>query len=267
VRVWQDAWSAARVAVLTVALAAGCGGRKEAVTLAGSTAFQPFAEKLAGLYMDGHPGANVTVQGGGSSVGIQSALQGAAQIGMVDLVELPPEAKVLAATVVARDGVVVVVHPANTVSNLTTAQVRDIFAGTVRNWREVGGADAPINVVSREAGSGTRRSFEKIVGLARLSDAALVQDSSGTIRETVANDDRAIGYLSHGLVNERVKGLAIDGVASTIEATIRGDYKLVRPVFFLVREPASAATRDFIAYVLSPAGQAVIRQDGLIPAQ
>ena len=246
----------------------GCGGKgRESLSIAGSTAFHPFCEKLAEAYMAQHPEARIDVQGGGSSVGIQSALQGAAQIGMVYLVELPPEAKVLAATVVARDGVVVVVHPANTVSNLTTAQVRDIFAGTVRNWREVGGADAPINVVSREAGSGTRRSFEKIVGLARLSDAALVQDSSGTIRETVANDDRAIGYLSHGLVNERVKGLAIDGVASTIEATIRGDYKLVRPVFFLVREPASAATRDFIAYVLSPAGQAVIRQDGLIPAQ
>jgi phosphate transport system substrate-binding protein len=124
----------------------------------------PFAEKLAEHYMESHPGVNITVQGGGSAVGIQSALSGAAQVGMVDLVRLPEEARVLTATVVARDGIVVVVNPANKVQNLTMLQVRDIFNGKLRNWKQVGGADAPVTVVSREAGSGTRSSFEVIVG-------------------------------------------------------------------------------------------------------
>jgi phosphate transport system substrate-binding protein len=252
--------------LLLAVLAAGCA-RKGSVTLAGSTAFQPFAEKLADMFMAQTPHVNVLVQGGGSAVGIQSARQGNAQIGMADLVELPPEAQALTATVVARDGVVVVVNPANAVSNLTMSEVRAIFDGTFKKWSEVGGPDADINVVSREAGSGTRSSFEKIVGISRLSASALVQDSSGTIRETVANDPRAVGYLSHGLVNERVKGLSIEGVAGTTEAAMTGQYKLVRPVYFLTREPVAETTRQFIAFVLSPAGQEQIRKDGLIPAQ
>ncbi|MDP2806601.1 MAG: substrate-binding domain-containing protein, partial [bacterium] len=99
--------------VLTV----GCGKNKQSITLAGSTAFQPFAEKLAEQYMTANPGASITVQGGGSAVGIQSALSGAAQIGMADLVNLPPEAKDLSSTIVARDGITVVINPANKVSN------------------------------------------------------------------------------------------------------------------------------------------------------
>ena len=110
---------------------AGCGRSGQSVTLAGSTAFQPFAEKLAEEFMAKQPGANVTVQGGGSSVGIQSAASGAAQIGMADMVELPAEAKVLTSVVVARDGIAVVVNPGSVVTNLTLAQIRGIFNGTV----------------------------------------------------------------------------------------------------------------------------------------
>ena len=130
--------------------------------MAGSTAFQPFAEKLAEMYMTASR-CEITVQGGGSAVGIQSAFSGAAQIGMADLVDLPPEAQALTKAIVAKDGIAVVVNPANPVANLTTEQVRDIFNGKIKNWNEVGGADHPITVVSREAGSGTRSSFEQII--------------------------------------------------------------------------------------------------------
>lgn len=245
----------------------GCGQRKAAFTMAGSTAFMPFAEKLAEQYMAGHPGVNITVQGGGSAVGIQSALSGAAQVGMVDLVHLPEEARVLTATVVARDGIVVVVNPANKVANLTLAQVRDIFNGRIRNWKQAGGADAPITVVSREAGSGTRSSFEEIVGEVELTRDALIQDSNGTIRETVAMDANSIGYLSHGLVNEKVKSVLIDGHDCTKAAIAAGQYTLVRPIYLLVNGEPSPEIADFIAYVLSPEGQQTIESDGLLPAR
>lgn len=254
-------------AALGVLALTGCGPRKASFTMAGSTAFMPFAEKLAEQYMAGNPGVNITVQGGGSAVGIQSALSGAAQVGMVDLVHLPEEAKALTATVVARDGIVVVVNPANKVDNLTMAQVRDIFNGRIRNWKQVGGADAPITVVSREAGSGTRSSFEEIVGQVDLTKDALIQDSNGTIRETVAMDANAVGYLSHGLVNDKIKAVKIDGCDCTAEAISSGKYTLVRPIFLLVKgEPAPEIT-DFIAYVLSPEGQKTIESDGLLPAK
>jgi phosphate transport system substrate-binding protein len=248
-------------------LLAGCGRRAETVTLAGSTAFAPFAEKLGGQFMAQHPGVRIAVQGGGSTVGIQAAQQGRAQIGMADLVTLPPEAEGLTPVVVARDGVAVIVNPLNPVSNLTLDQIRDIFNGRITNWKALGGPDGEIAVVSREAGSGTRSSFEKIVGNVKLMPKALVQDSNGSIGVTVAGDAKAIGYLSHGLVNEKIKAVTVDGAPCTVEAVVAGRYPLVRPIFLLTRGAPQGATQTFIEFVLSDAGQTQIRKDGLLPAK
>lgn len=255
------------VVLIAALIMVGCGKGKASVTLAGSTAFQPFAEKLADQYMKINPDMSVTVQGGGSAVGIQAANSGAAQIGMADLVALPPEAKDLTATVVAKDGIAIVVNPANKITGLTTDQVRDIFNGKITNWKELGGADSPITVVSREAGSGTRSSFEEIVGNINLKRDALIQDSNGTIRETVANDANSVGYLSHGLINEKIKSLKIDDVDCTTEAIIAGNYKLVRPIFLLVKGNIEGETKKFIDYILSDEGQNTIKADGLLPAK
>jgi phosphate transport system substrate-binding protein len=245
----------------------GCGKGKKSITLAGSTAFQPFAEKLAEKYMQINPTVNITVQGGGSAVGIQSALSGAADIGMADLVNLPPQAAALRSVVVAKDGIVVVVHPSNQVDGLTLDQVRGLVNGKIRNWKEVGGPDAPVTVVSREAGSGTRSSFEQIVGNVALTDDAIIQDSNGTIRETVANDANALGYLSHGLLNEKIKALAIDGVACTSDEIMQGRYRLIRPIFFLTKIEPKGDLAGFIDYVLSPDAQKILQTSGLIPAK
>jgi phosphate transport system substrate-binding protein len=245
----------------------GCGKGKASITLAGSTAFQPFAEKLAEKYMLINPDVNITVQGGGSAVGIQSALSGAADVGMADLVNLPPEAAVLRSTVVAKDGIVVVVHPSSRVNGLTMDQVRGLFGGKINGWKEVGGAGGPVTIVSREAGSGTRTSFEQIIGGFKLTDSAIIQDSNGTIRETVANDVNALGYLSHGLLNGKIKALAIDGVSCTPDEIIRGRYRLVRPIYFLTRTEPKGDLAGFIDYVLSPDAQKILQTSGLIPAK
>ncbi len=245
----------------------GCNRGKASITLAGSTAFQPFAEKLADQYMRSHASVSITVQGGGSAVGVQSAISGAAQIGMADLVVLPDEAKVLTHTIVARDGIAIVLNPANKVSNLTTQQIRDIFNGKIKNWKEVGGTNASVTLVSREAGSGTRSSFEQIVGDITLTKDALIQDSNGTIRETVANDANAIGYLSHGLLNDKIKAIKIDDQECTIDAITSGTYKLVRPIFLLVKGEPTGEIKNFIDYILTPDGQQTIKSNGLIPAK
>jgi phosphate transport system substrate-binding protein len=246
----------------------GCGRRAAtSITAAGSTAFQPFAEKLAEQFMTKHTDVSVMVQGGGSAVGIRSAIDGTAQIGMADMVTLPADAKGLVSTTVARDGIALVVNPANRASELTTEQVRGIFNGTINNWKAVGGDDRKITVVSRESGSGTRSSFEQIVGGLELSKEAIVQDSNGTIRETVANDPNAIGYVSHGLVNNKIKPLRIDGVECVEKEIVAGKYKLVRPIFLLTKGAPSGAVKDFIDYVLSSEGQDTIKKDGLLPAR
>jgi len=245
----------------------GCGKGKISVTLAGSTAFQPFAEKIADEYMKTNPNVTITVQGGGSAVGIQSANSGAAQIGMADLVILPEEAKSLTSIVVAQDGIALVVNPKNKVENLSIEQLRNIFNGKIINWKEVGGIDALITVVSREAGSGTRSSFEKIITGITLTNNAVIQNSNGTIRETVANDENSIGYISHGILNEKVKALKIDNVECTSESIIAQKYTLVRPIFLLTKGAPEGEAKKFIEYILTPEIQSMIKKDGLLPAK
>lgn len=247
-------------------LIGGCGQSRETITVAGSTAFQPFAEKLADQYMLAHPEVSITIQGGGSALGIQAALSGAAQVGMADLVKLPPEAAALKSRVVARDGIAVVVNPANGITGLTMEQIRGIFNGAIKNWKAVGGADHAIAVISREAGSGTRSSFEQIIGGLTLTADALIQDSNGTIRETVANDAFAVGYLSHGLINEKIKAVAVDGAACAEQEIMAGRYKLVRPVFLVYKDELSATGKAFMDYVLSEEAQTLVHKNGLIRA-
>jgi ABC-type phosphate transport system, periplasmic component len=263
-----------RPKVVPFLLAAACAlsflgmacSRGASVTLAGSTAFQPFAEKLADEYDAKHPEVNVTVQGGGSALGISAALNGAAQVGMADLVELPPDAASLKAVVVARDGIAVAVNPANAVSDLSMSQLRDIYRGAVANWKELGGRDAPITIVSRESGSGTRSSFESILGRFDLTTSAIIQDSNGTVRETIANDANAIGYLSYSLLNDKIKALKVDGLACATDLILAGKYRLVRPIYFLTLGAPSAAAQGFIDYILGKEGQAMLQADGLLPA-
>jgi len=251
----------------TLTLVAGCGKAREGITMAGSTAFLPFAEKLADQYMMTHPEVSITVQGGGSALGIQTTLSGTAQIGMADLVKLPSEADALKSVIVARDGIAIVVNPVNPLTALTMDQIRDIFNGKIRNWKDVGGTDHPIAVVSREAGSGTRSSFEQILGNVALTDNALIQNANGTVRETVAKDANAIGYVSHGLISERIKALAVDGSPCTEEAIMAGAYKLVRPIFLLSKAGARPACNAFLEYILSPDGQELVHKNGLIRAK
>ena len=256
------------MALSILLLACGCGRNAvNSVTVAGSTAFQPFAEKLSEQFMSMRVDASITVQGGGSALGIQSARSGTAQIGMADLVELPPEAKELTSIPVARDGIALIVNPRNKVSNLSMEQIRGLFNGSIRNWKEAGGNDQPVRIVSREAGSGTRSSFEQIIGGINLAADAIVQDSNGTIRETVANDENAIGYLSHGLLSDKVKALRVEGVECTSEAIMAQQYKLVRPVLLLTMGPPTGAAKDFIDYVLSREGQETIHKNGLLPVK
>ncbi len=252
------------VAVLT---GSGCGKQRTPVTVAGSTAFQPFAEKLAEQFMEQNQEIAVTIQGGGSALGVQAALSGAAQIGMADLVQLPPEARDLTAIVVARDGIAIVENNANPVKDLTMEQIRNIFSGKIKNWKELGGADHEITVVSREAGSGTRSSFEKIVKDITLTKNAIIQDSNGTIRETVAMDENAVGYLSHGLLNEKIKAVTVHGIACTTEEVVAGRYPIVRPVYLLTKGEPAGACKAFIDYICSAEGQKTIKDSGLIPAK
>src|SRR4030042_710076 len=193
---------------LSVALAPGCrGGRSQTdMTLAGSTSIQPFADKWAEVFMEKRPGLGVNVQGGGSSAGIQACKSGACQIGM-SAREPKGDERDLIEIVVARDGLAIIVHPTNPVRGAKGAEIKQIFAGDLRNWKYLGGPDRSITVVTREEGSGTRGAFQELVmGKTRIFKGAITEDSNGTVRELIAHDPYAIGFISLGLVHQQVRG-------------------------------------------------------------
>ena len=250
----------------TLADCRGAGSQKDLI-VAGSTSVQPFADKWAEVFMEKRPGLGVNVQGGGSSAGIQACKAGACQIGMSSR-ELKPDEKDLHEIVIARDGLAIIVHPSNPVRGATVAQVKEIFAGDLTDWKILGGPERPITVVTREEGSGTRGAFQELVmGKTRIWRGAITEDSNGTVREIVAHDPYSVGFISLGLVNDEVRALALDGVEGS-EASIRaGRYKLVRPFLFLTRGEPAGAAKEFIDFVLSDEGQALIRKEGLIAAR
>jgi len=246
-----------------VGCSGGRGGR--GITLAGSTSVEPFAELLAEKYMAEHlQSPPINVQGGGSSAGIQAALSGNAEIGTSSR-WLREEEKGLEAILIAWDAIAIIVHPSNPLSDLTLNQVREMFAGRIDNWASLGGSDRPITLVTREEGSGTRGAFEELVmGGERITPAALRQDSNGAVRVMVAGDPEAIGYISLGIVDKRVKPLSIEGVFPSRETVSSGTYGLVRPFLFLVKGEPQGLAKEFIDYVLSPSGQEILEEEGLV---
>jgi len=255
-----------------MALLAGCGGGGgHALSLAGSTSVQPVAEALAEAYMAQNPDAVIDVQGGGSSVGVTSAGEGTADIGMAsrdikdDEFTQFPDLQIIT---IAYDGIAVVVNPGVELAALSLEQVRGIFSGEITNFSAVGGPDGAIVVVSREEGSGTRGAFEDLVmgEESVITEHAILQQSNGAIRTAVAGTRNAIGYLSFGYVDEGVRAVAIDGVDPTMANVLNGSYRIVRPFNLVTDGAPGGMAQGFLDFILSSDGQTLIEGEGYIRA-
>lgn len=253
--------------LLIALVLSACGSENaNSLTITGSTSVTPFMEHLAEEYQQQHP-VLVNVQGLGSSAGIRATIDGVAELGMSSRDLKPEESAVLNKQVIARDALAVIVHPNNPVGSLTREQIQHIFSGDIRSWDEVGGPPHPIVVVSREAGSGTFSAFEELVMQGQpLTTSAMRQGSNGAVRQIVADDQDAIGYISLGIVDETVKALQIDHVQPSAEHVESGQYKLVRPFLVVWRKSTqlTSLASDFLAYVMSPTGQNELVQSGLV---
>lgn len=249
------------------------GGTSDELTgqiqLAGSTTVQPLAEVLAEAFMAENKGVMVEIQGGGSSVGVTSAGEGTVDIGNVSRnvkgseFEEFPELQVFT---IAYDGIAVVTNPDLDLPSLSIDQVKVIFAGEITNYSEVGGPDAEIVVVSREEGSGTRAAFEELVmqtgdAQALISADALLQQSNGQIRTTLAETPNTIGYLSFGFLDESIKPVAIDGVEPTVENVKNGSYAIFRPLIMLTNGEPNSLAGAFLNFILSDEGQDIVSED------
>ncbi len=233
------------------------------ISVAGSTTVQPLAEELAEAFIAANPNLKIDVQGGGSSVGVKSAGQGTVDIGTASR-EIKDSEKAefpdLKIYTIALDGIAIVVHPQVAVNNLTVEQVRDIFAGKVVNWKEVGGPDKVIVVVSREEGSGTRGAFEELVmGKDNpIVDTAILQSSNGAVRTTVSTTPDSIAYLSFGYLDNSVKALKIGGVEATMANVLNRSYPISRPLNMLTKGEPQGAVKAWLDWILSPDGQAIV---------
>ena len=276
-------WMLVFALILTASMVfSGCGNKEEApategekkegglsgsITIAGSTSVQPLSEEVAKAFMTKNTGVTVNVQGGGSSAGVKAANEGAAQIGASSR-ELTEEEKGMGITEhkIALDGIAVIVNSKNAVAELTMDQVKDIFSGKITNWKEVGGKDGTISVVSREEGSGTRGAFEELVlgEGTKVMDKALTQPSTGAVRTTVAGDENAVGYISLGSLNEEVKGVKIDGVEPTVDNVVSGSFKISRPFLYLTKGDVNDVTKAYIDFMMSEEGQKIVEESGFI---
>ncbi|MCL2277394.1 MAG: phosphate ABC transporter substrate-binding protein [Treponema sp.] len=256
--------------VLTGAFAGGGNDRSAAssaapvpytIEVGGSTSVTPLMEMFAEEYAKTKPNIKVNINGTGSGDGITNA--GVTyQIGMSSRDLTPVEqGRGLKAEIVAVDGIAVIVNSGNPVTNLSIEQIRGIYTGEITNWSQVGGGSAPIAVVSREAGSGTRGAFEEIIGFAgRLAAGANESTSTGAIKAGIAQNPNAIGYISLGSVDNTIKALSVGTVAATPANVVNGSYKVARPFIILTGNNAHAETAAFVQWMLSSAGQAIVRR-------
>ena len=262
--------------VMVSALLVGCaakpagndGTASKTLSIGGSTSVQPLAEELAKKYSEKHPGVKIDVQGGGSGVGIKSAIDGVVDIGMSSR-ELKKEETGLKEFKIAIDGIAVILNPANQVKDLTKEQLMKIYTGSITNWKDVGGSDAAITVVTREEGSGTRGAFIELTKVEvteggkkvdKTIPAAITQGSTGAVITTVSQDPNAIGYASFGAVKGKseVKMVSISGVQISEETIYAKTYALSRPFLFLTKTEPTGLAKDFIDFVLSAEGQDLV---------
>ena len=241
------------------------------ITLAGSTSMEKFANALAETFMAKYPDVMVQAEFTGSSAGVEAVLAGQCDIG--DSSRNLTEDEIAAGAVeniVAIDGIAVVTDPANEASDLTRQQLIDIYTGTVTNWSEVGGADMPIVVVGREAGSGTRGAFEEILEIEDACQYASELDSTGAVMARVASTPGAIGYVSLDVIDDTVKLLTLEGVEANEENIKSGDYFLSRPFVMATKGEISEQNelvQALFDFVYSEEGNEIVKSVGLITVE
>ena len=261
--------------LITSIIFVGCGRKNEEdttisdkITVSGSTSVGPLMEKEAEKFKEENVGINVEINQLGSSAGIKDAITGTVQIGMSsrDLKE-QEKAEGLIEVEIAYDGIAIITNKSNKIKSLTMAQVKDIYTGKITNWKDVGGKDGAIVVVSREDGSGTRDAFQEIVGYTseELVKDAQIGDGSGNIKTTVSGNEHAIGFISFEYIDDSINAVKIDDIEPTASNVKNDSYKVSRPFLLVYKEDNLKENGNkLINFILSEEGQKIVEENGLI---
>ena len=240
------------------------------ISMVGSTSMEKFANALSEAFMEKYPKVTVTAEFVGSGAGIEAVSNGTADIGNSSRnLKDEEKSKGVAENIVAIDGIAVVVDPANTVEDLTKDQLTSIYDGSVTNWKDVGGNDAPIVVVGREAGSGTRGAFEELLKLEDACKYSNELDSTGAVMAKVASTPGSIGYVSLDVLDDTVKAVKLDGAESTEENIKAGKYFLSRPFVMATKGEISEQSdlvKALFDFIYSDEGSELVKSVGLITA-
>ena len=263
--------AATTAAAETTGAAAEAAKLSGTVTLAGSTSMQKLCEAMIESFEEVYPDITVTAEYTGSGAGLESLVGGKTDIGNASRALKDGEKDSGAVeNIVAIDGIAVITHTSNTVSDLTAQQLTDIYTGKITNWVDLGGADEAIVVLGREAGSGTRGAFEELLDVADQCAYAQELDSTGGVLAKVASTPGSIGYVSLDVVDDTVKALSLDGVEPTEENIVAGSYKLSRPFVMATLgtvDEQNDLVKTWFGFVQSDAGKAVTTAMGLILPQ
>ncbi len=248
----------------------GCGVNDgKTVAIDGSTSVEKVIAFLSESYMEKNPDIRVTYNPTGSGAGIQSVTENRCDIGLSSRNLNNEESKTLSGTVCAIDGIAIIVNPQNAISDLSVQTISKIYTGEITNWKDVGGNDAPIVLIGREAASGTREGFESITGTTGMCKYSQELTSTGDIVQTVATNPNAVGYASLASIKDIVKILSVDGVFPTAETIQRGDYKIQRDFILVTRKdtPLSEVAQSFFDFATSEQADKLILNAGAIPVK
>lgn len=261
---------------LLLASAIGCASfvaNAGNVVVNGSTTVLPAMQKISENFMKANPSVQVSISGGGSGHGIKALMEKTTDVAMASRDMKPAEVEAVkkgggeaVRYVVAIDAIVPVVNPANGVKDLTLEQIRDIYAGRITNWKQVGGKDARITVISRDSSSGTFETWESLVMKGeRIQQRALLQASNGAVLQTVAKNPNAIGYVGLGYLTKDIKALSIGGTEATMKTAETFAWPLSRELYLFTNGQVAGDTKALLDFALSQEGQKSVKEVGFVP--
>jgi phosphate transport system substrate-binding protein len=248
---------------------------EERIVIDGSTTVGPIAKAFAEYYMKQNPGVNITVSESGSGNGAKSLINGGCDIADMSRFMKDDEFKAAVgkgvfpvAHVVALDGIAMIVHPSNPVGEITMEKIKDIYTGKINNWKELGGPDRKIVMISRDTNSGTYETFEGLVmKKEKIVEGTEYVGSNGAVRSRVQNTPAAIGYVGLGFLDKTVKGLTVNGVFPTLRTISSGAYPIARPLFMFTNGYPRMGSQvyRFVTFHLSKEGQQIVNRIGFVP--
>ena len=266
----------AAICLLSASVCASPSYAAEEIVINGSTTVLPVIQKAGEAFMAVHPEISLAISGGGSGNGIKALNEGLCHVAMSSRdikateVEQGKSKGVNAVRIaVAVDALVPVVHPENPVKQLTSAQLRDVYAGKITNWKELGGEDSNIVIVSRDSSSGTYETWAEIImHKEKVAASALVQASNGAVVQAVSKNRRAIGYIGFGYMNDSLKKLDVDGIEATAQTALEKTWPIARELYLFTNGEPAGAVKKLMDFLLDPKkGQKAVSETGYIPLQ